>query len=76
MVTELAGSTSGNVPHLDQHLSLQNSLSAMPRTGEPKPSSNSLFYIYCLNLVDLDPKKKKTKLNKQPKRLSPFESYI
>ena len=63
MVTQLAGSTDENVPHLDQHLSLQKSISVMPRTGEPKPSSNSIFYIYCLKLVDIDPKKNPKKLN-------------
>ena len=43
----------------------------------------SLFYIYCLNLVDLDPKKKKTttttkktKLHTQPKSLSSLRAYI
>lgn len=39
------GGVHGNIPHLDQHLSFKENISAMPRTGEPKPSLNSLFRV-------------------------------
>ena len=38
-------SIDGNTPRPGKDLSFQKKINGMPRTGEPEPSSNSLFYI-------------------------------